>query len=197
MSHYYINDPNLEHDYQSFYYSYGKKTLHFTTDAGVFSKSKVDEGSHLLLQNLPKISGSVLDLGCGYGPIGLSLLANFDLTLSMSDVNVRALDLAKLNAKNNNLQDIVFIESNGFERIGGLFDYILLNPPIRAGKKVTYQIYEDAKDHLKEGGSFIIVIQKKQGAKSTLEKLATIYSEVNILYKKKGWFVIESKNSAF
>ena len=164
-------------------------------DNGVFSKSHVDIATNFMLSVLIKedIAGSVLDVGCGYGTIGIVLGKFFkNLNLTMLDINERALGLAKRNAKNNKIEAKI-IESDGFSNIKSdeLFDVIVTNPPIRAGKQVIYKMYEDSYNHLKEGGKLYIVINKKHGAPSTKEFLTSLFGNCEVLDKKTGFNVIK------
>lgn len=171
----------------------------FTSDAGVFSKKEVDFGSQLLLETFrfPRIDGDILDVGCGYGPIGLTLAKeNPNCNLTLVDVNERALELTELNAKLNQVKNVTIKKSNLLSAIEGKkFASILSNPPIRAGKKVVHQLFEEAYSHLIDDGELWIVIQKKQGAPSAIEKLESLFSDVVVEKKSKGYFIISAKRS--
>ncbi|MCL1845370.1 MAG: methyltransferase [Defluviitaleaceae bacterium] len=171
--------------------------LRFLTNNGLFSCDKIDENSLALVENMPEITGDLLDLGCGYGFIGIALAkreptsAASNFTLTMSDINRIALAYAEKNAALNNVA-AKFIHSDSFEKIPDAFDCITLNPPIHAGKEAVYRMYEESAAHLRPGGSFFIVIQKKHGAESSVKKLAEIFSRVEILHKRKGCHVIRA-----
>lgn len=166
----------------------------FKTDNNVFSKNSLDFGTRTLLENidLNKISGNVLDFGCGYGPIGILIKKNCNCTVDMIDVNLRALDLAKKNAMINQV-DVNIFESNIYSNISKKYDYIITNPPIRVGKKILYEILVSAKEHLNNNGHLIFVINKDQGAKSTMEYMKNYYN-VNLICKNKGFYVIDCQN---
>lgn len=194
MSHYYVNDENLAHKSitQSFELLGERFTLE--SDLGVFSKDGLDDGSRLLLETIAKsdLGKHILDLGCGIGSIGL-LLAYFDKNrqLTLADVNQRALDLAGTNASKLEVVDLVtIVESDVYSQIHSKFDTIVTNPPIRAGKKVTYAMYAGALDHLNEGGRLILVIRKKQGADSCMRYLETLFKEVIRVKQKKGYCIL-------
>ena len=171
-------------------------TFTFTTDNGVFSKDGLDFGTRLLLENIPlsEVGNSILDVGCGYGVIGIVLGKVAKAKVTMVDVNRRALHLAKMNAKKNLDFDIDILESDAYQEIDPnlKFDTIITNPPIRAGKKVVYDIVLGAKDHLTDDGTLFLVVRKEQGAKSMISELEKCYN-VSILFRKKGFFVIKCK----
>ena len=197
MSHYFTNDESLSHDERQINYEIKGVKFTLTTDSGVFSKSELDEGSKLLIETLISLplGKKLLDLGCGYGPIGLSLAKlcpSLDEVIC-SDVNTRALALCMRNANTLALSHrVTCLQSDIYVEIEGQFDSIVSNPPIRAGKKVTYAIYIGAKDHLIDGGSLYIVIRKKQGAPSAMKFLEQEFGNVEILAKKKGFYVLRA-----
>lgn len=195
--HYYSRTQNVASDPVYWDYKLRNYIFRFKTDNGVFSKREVDFGSRLLIETfaLPEVEGNVLDVGCGYGPIGLSIAKSFEtISVHMVDVNERALALAKENALLNKIDNVVIYES---DRLTGVkehnFASIVTNPPIRAGKKIVHDIFEQSVSHLKPGGELWVVIQKKQGAPSAIDKLNEIFDEVGIVEKKKGYFVIRAK----
>lgn len=171
----------------------GGKEFKFITDSGVFSKDYLDYATRILLENVSIETGKdLLDLGCGYGPIGIYYAKEFQANVTMVDINERAVKRALDNVKLNQVNASI-LESDGFENVLEMkFDYIISNPPIRAGKAVIYKMFEDSKDHLNKDGKFIIVIQEHHGAKSAIKKLKEIYSKVDVIYKKKGYYLIES-----
>ncbi len=196
--HYYTERPVVESKpFQWAYMLRGHQFL-FTVDQGVFSKKEVDFGSRLLIETFvePNVSGNILDVGCGYGPIGLALAKDFPHRMvHMIDVNERAIELAKKNKQQNDIENAEIYISNLFDRVEGKFAAIVTNPPIRAGKAVVYSIFEQSANYLLSGGQLWVVIQKKQGAPSALEKLKTIFDEVDVVEKKKGYFIIRAKNA--
>ena len=164
----------------------------FYTDNGVFSKDGLDFGSRLLLENIPltEIGESLLDVGCGYGVFGIILNKILGVKVTMCDVNRRALHLAEKNIKENKCSDCSVIESSFYQNINSKYSTIITNPPIRAGKKVVYEILEGAKDYLLPGGRLFFVVRKEQGAKSIISDMQKIYN-VEVLERKKGFFIIK------
>ena len=164
----------------------------FYTDNGVFSKDGLDFGSRLLLENIPltEIGESLLDVGCGYGVFGIVLNKILGVKVTMCDVNRRALHLAEKNIKENKFSDCSVIESNCYQNINSKYSTIITNPPIRAGKKVVYEILEGAKDYLLPDGRLFFVVRKEQGAKSIISDMQKIYN-VEVLERKKGFFIIK------
>ncbi|KTD84330.1 class I SAM-dependent methyltransferase [Paenibacillus etheri] len=195
--HYYSQQPEVRHDRRTIDTVLRGKSFRFTSDAGVFSKGDIDYGSRVLIEAMIIPDGSaVLDVGCGYGPIGISAayLAPKGQVL-MIDINSRAVELARENAQHNGIRNVTVMES---DVLGALneqqkFDVILTNPPIRAGKAVVHQVFEEAYDHLNEGGFLWIVIQKKQGAPSAVAKLESLFSEVEEVGKDKGYRIIKAQ----
>lgn len=190
--HYYTASPVSGHEDRHFNHVFAGKVLRFETDAGVFSKQHVDPGSELLCQSLPQaFCGDVLDMGCGWGAMTVMTLSNHpDVRMTMADVNERALDLAVRNVRQNGMQAQAVL-SDGFEKIEGLFDAVITNPPIRAGKAVIYAMFEQARSHLKPGGKLYLVVRKQQGAPSALKYLKTLYAQAEVIARDGGYWVME------
>ena len=197
MSHYYDQEPQSVSNERliSFEVCGTKVTLY--TDNGVFSKTRVDEGSLLLLKNVIPLhlSGRILDLGAGYGTLGLSIaLTSPEARVDLADVNMRALRLCEKNARLLKVdQRVTCLQSDIYSNIEGPYDSIVVNPPIRAGKKVTYQMYEGAKQHLCDGGSLYLVIRKAQGAESASKYIKELFGNVNLLDRKKGYLIYQAR----
>lgn len=193
MQHYYTNNPDLPHDIGKVHYKIRDIELEFITDAGVFSKKGVDYGSNVMLKTLPQIGGKVLDLGCGYGVIGITIARLNPLcTVTMIDINERAVELTKKNIFFNKVENADCFQSDAFENVNGIYDFILCNPPIRTGKKIIYPMFENSIMHLNTGGEIYIVIQKKQGANSAVEKLQEIYGNCEVINKDGGYWILKS-----
>ncbi len=190
--HYYTASPASAHELRTFGFEFSGRALTFTTDAGVFSKGHVDPGTLLLASSLPgDLSGRVLDLGCGWGALSVLMLARFpELSLVMSDVNSRALGLAEQNVRINGMQAEAVL-SDGLEHVEGLFDAVVTNPPIRAGKQVIYKMFADSRARLPEGGRLFLVIRKQQGAPSALKYLRTLFASAEVIARDAGYWILQ------
>ena len=191
MSQYFEN-VNLPSEIKEFKTSFLGVSFTFKTDNGVFSKDGLDFGTRVMLETIPikEMTGDILDLGCGYGVVSIILSKFLDAKFDAVDVNRRALHLAEMNMKKNSVSGINFFESFCYENVSGKYDYIITNQPIRAGKKVVYEMLIGAKDHLKENGVLYFVMRKEQGAKSAIRDLENLYN-IDVLCKEKGFFVIK------
>lgn len=190
---YYTADPTSESKPVPCAFPYRGHGMNFMTDAGVFSKGELDQGTRLLLDALPALFGDVLDLGCGWGAIGVSIArANPDCRVVMADVNRRALQLSRDNLERNRVTAEV-IESDGMAAVlDRTFDAVITNPPIRAGKQVIYKMFSDAATHLNQGGALYLVIRKQQGAESCVKYLKTLFGQVEKLDKSGGFWVLKA-----
>ena len=195
--HYYTSKPSVAHQPIRMEETLRGKKLTFSSDAGVFSKHGVDYGSKVLIDAMEiRPDARVLDVGCGYGPIGLSaalLAVNGHVT--MVDVNERALELAAENAKRNAISNVTVLKSDALESVlEERFDCILTNPPIRAGKETVHRIFEQAFGCLNDGGDLWLVIQKKQGSPSAYAKLEALFGEENVeeVTKDKGYRIFRA-----
>lgn len=192
---YYAENPDSAHDIHELKVTLLGQSFTFLTDSGVFSKKMVDYGSQVLLNTLDFEKGkTLLDLGCGYGPLGISLAKVQGVKPTMVDINNRAIDLAKQNAQKNGVEADIF-HSNIYEKVNGTFDYIISNPPIRAGKQVVHTIISESINYLKVGGNLTIVIQKKQGAPSAKAKMEEVFGNVEILKRDKGYYILRSEKT--
>lgn len=195
--HYYTNKPSAISKEAAWTYQLKGHEFKFVTDQGVFSKKTVDFGSRLLIETLDLtdlVAGDLLDVGCGYGPMGLALAkAAPERQVEMVDVNERALGLAKQNASNNRINNVEIHLSNIYDEVKGKnFAAIVSNPPIRAGKEVVHGILTGAYHYLKDGGTLTIVIQKKQGAPSAKAKMEETFGNAEVIEKDKGYWIIQS-----
>ena len=189
--HYYSQNPNVEHDEQQVIFEVLGQQLRCTTDAGVFSRDGLDMGTRILLEAVPALQGRILDLGCGWGPVGTAIGKAFPETeILMTDVNERAAELARRNLDANGVKNARVVSSDAYASVDGQFSAILLNPPIRAGKQVIYAMFADARNYLEEGGALYIVIRKQQGAESAEKYLKTLYADVERIAREKGYWVL-------
>ncbi|MCR5184453.1 MAG: methyltransferase [Bacilli bacterium] len=199
MSHYFVNDPNLASNLHNISFDVNDIHMSLWTDNGVFSKSRVDEGSLAFLKVLLplKLTGKILDLGCGYGTIGLTIaISSNEARVGLADINTRALALCERNAQELGLsQRVTILQSDIYENIEGPYDSIVVNPPIRAGKKVTYAMYEGAKQYLIDGGSLFVVIRKDQGAPSASKYIEDLFGNITLLKKDKGYYIYQAKKA--
>jgi len=194
---YFENTPDLEHELKKFDFTLRNHNLNFISDTGVFSRQTIDYGSRVLIeaidfQNIPE--GNILDVGCGYGPIGMALAKDQQSRkVTMVDVNLRALDLAKQNAKDNNISNVDIFESDVYKNVEEKYALVVSNPPVRAGKEVVTAILEESKKYLLSNGELWIVLQKKQGAPSAKKLMDKTFGNVEVVTRDKGYYILKSK----
>lgn len=196
--HYYSHKPDVVSNPKFWDFTLKGRTFRFKSDNGVFSKKEVDFGSRLLVESFnlnEAVEGDILDVGCGYGPIGISIAAAYpDRAIEMIDINSRAVELSKENAATNGIVNVKIYESDRFDKVGSnQFAAILTNPPIRAGKSVVHEILEESYRSLVAGGELWVVIQKKQGAPSAMDKMEQLFGNIEVPVKKKGYYILLSK----
>lgn len=200
MQHYFSENPETAHQEKRLNVRSNGIDFTFKTDSNIFSRHAFDYGSQLLVDSIiadRKLHGRFLDLGCGYGPIGIIMKRVFPhLDLTLADINQRALRMARENLKINAVKYAQVIHSDGLEKIEGLFETISLNPPVRAGKQVIYRLFAEAYAHLIPGGSLYIVIQKKQGAPSAQKALEALSPQVERIARSAGYWVIRTDRPA-
>ncbi|MFM9281657.1 class I SAM-dependent methyltransferase [Paenibacillus jiagnxiensis] len=193
--HYYSSSPDAAHDRRILQAELRGQSLNFVSDAGVFSKQGIDYGSRVLIEAIDFPENSeILDVGCGYGPIGLTAAKLAPAgRVTMIDINERAVELARENAERNRINNVTILQSDLFQAVlGKRFDVILTNPPIRAGKETVHSIFNLAFDHLNDGGALWVVIQKKQGAPSAKAKLEDLFPIVEEVTKDKGYRIFKA-----
>ena len=192
--HYYTPNPTAAHEERGFETVLLGERLTFKTDSGVFSKAGVDAGTRLLVEALPPLSGRVLDLGCGWGPVGVALgRHNPALRLVLTDINERAAGLARENLRLNGVTNAEVVSGDGFASVTGAFSAVITNPPIRAGKQTIYALFAEAREHLEPGGCLYVVIRKQQGAPSAVKYLEGIYKRVEIIERGGGYWVLRAE----
>lgn len=195
MNHYYSKKVDLESNEEKMVFHYKGNDITFIGDNGVFSKQRVDYGSRVLLDTIVLNDNcqTLLDVGCGYGTFGISLKKVYPhLQVEMVDINERAVSLTNKAIKLNAIDNARAYQSYIYESVNGKFDVIVSNPPIRAGKKVVFEILEKAYDYLNDNGFLMIVIQKKQGAPSAKKKMEEVFGNCEVVNKDKGYYILKS-----
>lgn len=200
MEHYFSKTPISDYNENIIESTISGLKLHFYSGSGVFSRIGIDFGSRLLItafyEDYSDDPSLLLDMGCGYGPIGIYAAAKFkEAHVEMVDINERAVELAMKNIESNGIRNAKARVSDGFIEITREYDVILTNPPIRAGKKIVFSFYQGAFEHLKSGGAFYCVIQKKQGAESSFKKLKELFGNCEVVSKKSGYRILKSVKS--
>lgn len=201
MSHYYDQEPTSVSQEKLISFEIYNKKITLITDNGVFSKNKVDEGSLFFLRTiLPlDLGNKILDLGCGYGTIGLTIaMFKPKASVDLADINTRALTLCARNAQNLDIKDrINIVHSDVYSNIKDQYESIVVNPPIRAGKIVTYAMYEGAKQRLIDGGCLYVVIRKAQGAESASSYIKELFGNVEMIDRHKGYHVYRARKTLY
>ena len=195
MSHYFISDENVKSNKRTLYYSYDKYSFRFVSDNGVFSKNEIDEGSNALLKcylSKGKV-GRTVDVGSGVGLLGIVIGKVNDCEVDMLEINSRAVSLCEENIKLNGVNKCKVYESNIYEKANGKYDVVISNPPIRAGKKVVFEILEKAYEYLNDRGELWVVIRKSQGADSAKKKMIEIFGNCEIMDREKGFYILRSQ----
>lgn len=193
MEHYFTNNPNTKSEFREINYTLNDKRFTFISDNGVFSKNKLDVGSLILINSYLERNNSskeILDLGCGYGTIGIIVSKITGSFVDMVDVNKRSLHLTEMNIKKNKVCCNSFY-SDAYSEVNKKYDVILTNPPIRAGKDKVLEILMGAKDHLNNNGELWYVIRKDQGAKSITKTLENEYL-TELIEKEKGYYIYKA-----
>ena len=194
MAHYFTNEDNLKSDIKKVNVVIHNISYYFYTDNGVFSKGELDFGTELLLKTFEYTypqDKNVLDIGCGCGPIGIYLV-KLGFTVDMCDVNERAISLSRKSLDEQKLKANTFI-SDAYSTVDKKYDYILSNPPIRVGKQKLYEIVMGAKNYLNKNGEVWLVVRKDKGADSLVRDMKNIYNEVEVVEKKKGFYIIRAR----
>jgi 16S rRNA (guanine1207-N2)-methyltransferase len=172
------------------------KLFEFLTASGVFSRTRIDSGTRLLVESmvLPE-KGLVLDLGCGYGPVGVAAAAfNPRLQVVMTDVNERAVWLAKENAKRNGVENVEVKQGFLYEPVQNMrFKAVRSNPPIAAGMKTVRPLITQAPRHLADEGTVQIVVRSRVSGKRLTRLMSETFGNVDVLARKSGYRVLISK----
>ncbi|MDI6847312.1 MAG: methyltransferase [Candidatus Bathyarchaeia archaeon] len=172
------------------------RPFEFLTASGVFSKRRVDLGTRLLVESmvLPE-KGSVLDVGCGYGAVGIAAATfNPDLRVIMVDVNQRAVWLARQNIEINNVGNAEVRRGQLYEPIKDLkFNCVLSNPPVSAGMETVKAIIVEAPKHMTCKALFQMVVRSKIGGKRLRTLLESAFGNIEVLARKSGYRVFISE----
>lgn len=194
--HYFTSNNDLESDKKIIKYIDNYVNLSLYTDNGVFSKDFIDYGSRVLINNVfYNDYKNVLDVGCGYGIIGIYIATRLkNSSVDMIDVNQRAIDLCNENIKLNHIQNVKVFNSYIYENVEKKYDLIITNPPIRAGKVVVSNIILGAKEYLNKDGKIWVVMKKNHGAKSMIKYMIEQYGNCEIVAKDKGYYIFYSIN---
>ena len=195
MEHYFTNNHNLRSEIRCIDYENKGIVFTFFSDLGVFSKDKIDYGSRLLVETLLRQNETfktILDVGCGYGFLGIVLGKFFSSQVEFIDVNKRAVHLCEKNIEKNKIQGKCYV-SDGYENVNGTFDLIVTNPPVRAGKEVVLKILRGAHEHLTKTGELWFVMRKEKKKKSILKAIDDLYIN-EVIEKDKGFYIIRSKS---
>ncbi len=192
MSQYFDNDKSIKSEKRNIKFYFKNREFNLISDNGVFSKDRFDYGTRVLLESIDidDLSGNILDLGCGIGVVGVILgTINKNIDIDMVDINERAISLTKENLVLNKLDNNVFI-SDVYSDIDKKYDFIITNPPIRAGKDVIRKFLLGSYDYLKDNGTLYFVMRKDHGVKSMIKELESIF-DVEVINKEKGFYIIK------
>lgn len=196
MGQYFDNDNSLKSQLKMLEFAYKSIQLSLYTDVGVFSKNEIDEGSLALLNVVTSnpLVGKVLDVGCGYGTLGLTIAKLFPLVeVSMFDINQRAVDLTSKNIITNHIENANVVVASTYQAAATYgYQTIVINPPIRAGKRVYYPLLAEAFNYLTDGGTLYFVIRKSHGALSAQKHVAQHFGNCELLDKHRGFYVYQA-----
>lgn len=196
MSHYFENDTDLKSNIRELKYTYNSSFFTFLSDNGVFSKKGIDYGSKLLLETYLKeniTNVNVLDVGCGYGFIGIVISVLTGSYVDMIDINKRAVHLTKRNIKKYKEFNGSAFVSDAYSEVKNKYDVIITNPPIRVGKEKLIEILKGSFEHMNKNGTLYFVIRKNQGALS-IKKILEENNRVEIINRDKGYYIFKIKN---
>jgi len=201
MSQYFDPDPITTSDRRIIEYEFSDIRFRFITDSNVFSRKNVDYGTDALLKETVKDLRTqrpqyehFLDLGCGAGIVGVVLASRFpNCEIKGYDVNSRAVALANENAEFNKVRaSFEQLDINGGLKDGEMFDAVVTNPPVRAGKSTVFKFYEEAFAHLNAGGRLYVVLQRKQGAGSSKAKIEELFGNCVTLGVSGGYHIMKA-----
>ena len=185
--HYYTEKPLSKEDITKIEIKLKKDTFNLFSATGLFSKNELDKATQLLIEKAEINNKKILDLGCGYGVVGIALLRdNPELNVTFSDVNERAIKITKKNLDLHKLKGKI-IKSNLFEKIEEKYDVILSNPPYAAGREICFKLIEDSYNHLNKNGTLQIVARHNKGGKVLKEKILEVFGNAEDVAKQSGF----------
>jgi len=191
--HYFSSQPKSKERFGIVRTTLCDRNFEFLTASSVFSKRRIDLGTRLLIESmqLPP-EGCILDIGCGYGAVGIVAAAlNPNLRVVMTDVNMRAVRLARRNLEANKTWNVEVRYGHYYEPVGGLtFNCVLSNPPISAGMETVKAIIAGAPEVLVDGGTLQMVIRSKIGVKTLPEAFTDSFGNVRIVARGSGFRVL-------
>lgn len=193
MEHYYSEEPTSELRIKKISQNIRRTEFEFYTSSGIFSKDKVDAGTLILAESMiAGKSSKILDVGCGIGILGIVAAKLFGANVVMTDINKRAIMLARKNLELNNVKSEIY-QGNLYEKIkDNDFDVIVSNPPQTAGKEVCFKLIEQSKNYLKQGGNLQIVARHNRGGKTLSKKMEEVFGNAKVIARKSGYFVYMS-----
>ena len=192
MSQYFDNDKNIKSERKIIKFNFDNKVFSIYSDNGVFSKDRFDYGTRVLLNSvdIDKLSGNVLDLGCGLGVVGIILgTFNKGINIDMVDINERAISLVRDNLTLNKVKANAF-SSDVYSNVNKKYDYIITNPPIRAGKEVVRKFLLGGYDYLNDNGILYFVMRKDHGVKTVIKKMEGMF-KVDVINRDKGFYIVK------
>jgi 16S rRNA G1207 methylase RsmC len=196
VDHYFSSSPKSDANYGLIRTSFFGKNFEFITASSVFSKRRIDTGTQLLIESmvLPE-RGSVLDIGCGYGAVGIvAARVNSKVQVYMTDVNTRAVSLAKKNIEKNRIVNAKAQCGHLYETVKNLkFDCILSNPPVSAGMETVKTIITEAPKNMEKEATFEMVIRSKIGAKIFPELFNNTFGNCTVIARESGFRLLLGK----
>jgi 16S rRNA G1207 methylase RsmC len=192
--HYYTEEPKSTYRERTIKANIRGFDLTLKSASGIFASRDVDTASKLLIENaeLPE-KGKILDLGCGYGMIGVvAAKACPNCSVILTDINRRATALAAENLKQNYVKNAKVRQGDVYVAVKDeKFDLILLNPPMTAGREIVMRMIRGAPEHLNKNGSLQIVARKSKGGEFLFKEMDKLFSKTEVLAKSGGFWVYE------
>ena len=193
MSHYFTTD-NTPHEFSEIKFSFNDHVYRFKTDRGVFSKNQIDYGTEVLIRTVFSDfngTGTMIDMGAGYGPIGTVLGRELELKPVMVEVNEDAKQLSIENTRREKI-DADVLSRDSYDALELSAELYVTNPPFRAGKDTVLEMLNDGFKRLSDGGTLYMVVQKKQGMPSYKKHLKSLFGNVETVSKDKGYYILKS-----